>query len=133
MRIFFVITIIGIAQLSCMTRHRAVRLAEEFVRDNGYTNSLFDTSKRKLTYELYDQMYQLNDGKYYFDSIIKRRHNSLESKASFIAYDAKFKEYHIGFNYKNDTGKGRSVTVGSGHYVKIDHQAPLFSTFEQLK
>lgn len=62
-----------------LTKEQAVGFAEQFIIDNGYTNLAAD--KSKLNYELFDQ-YENN-----VDSILKRRHNTLQPKAFCISED----------------------------------------------
>jgi hypothetical protein len=62
-----------------ITKNKAIKLAEQFIIDNGYTNLPAD--KSKISYELLDR-YDHN-----LDSIVKHRHNTLQRKAFCIVED----------------------------------------------
>src|SRR5690348_14980373 len=70
-----------------LTEEQAIQLAEQFIIDNGYTTLPGD--KSKMSYELLDQ-YENNK-----DSILQRRHNTLQPKAFCISENET--EWHIGF------------------------------------
>ncbi len=118
-----------------MTKEQAVKLAEQFIIDNGYTN--FPADKSKLSYELFDQ-YENN-----VDSILKRRHNTLQPKAFCISEDKD--RWDVGFLStgvdlsKLDSAQrqtnlsGRAVIVmKDGKEIIIAHKDPLFSYFIKL-
>ena len=118
-----------------MTKEQAVKLAEQFIIDNGYTN--FPADKSKLSYELFDQ-YENN-----VDSILKRRHNTLQPKAFCISEDKD--RWDVGFLStgvdlsKLDSAQrqtnlsGRAVIVmKDGKEIRIAHKDPLFSYFIKL-
>ena len=115
-------------------RQQAIKLAKDFIRRNGYTTALADTSRYKLSYEFVDD--------FSTHTILERRHNTLWPQASYIA---RFENgWHIGFlsvsvqqdklNSKNENSDlpGRSVSVNDDGSIKIDHRTPLFSKFEKL-
>ena len=118
-----------------LTKEQAIKRAEQFVIDNGYTN--LPPDKSKLSYELFDQ-YENN-----VDSILKRRHNTLQPKAFCISEDKD--GWHVGFlSVIVDLSKldsllrqtnlsGRAVIVmKNGKEIKIAHKDPLFSYFKKL-
>ena len=118
-----------------MTKEQAVKLAEQFIIDNGYTNLPAD--KSKLSYELFDQ-YENN-----VDSILKRRHNTLQPKAFCISEDKD--RWDVGFlstgvdlskldSIQRQTNlSGRVVIVmKDGKEIRIAHKDPLFSYFIKL-
>mgnify|MGYP001407131226 CR=1 FL=1 len=118
-----------------MTKEQAVKLAEQFIIDNGYTNLPAD--KSKLSYELFDQ-YENN-----VDSILKRRHNTLQPKAFCISEDKD--RWDVGFlstgidlskldSIQRQTNlSGRAVIVmKDGKEIRIAHKDPLFSYFIKL-
>lgn len=118
-----------------LTQEQAITLAEKFLIDNGYTSLPAD--KSKLSYELFDR-YENN-----VDSILKRRHNSLQTKAFCISEDVD--RWDVGFLYVSvDLSKldsiqrqtnlsGRAVIVmKDGKEIRIAHKEPLFSHFRKL-
>jgi hypothetical protein len=124
---------------SCQTKdpmkEQAIKLAEQFIIDNGYTSLPAD--KSKLSYELFDQL-ENN-----VDSILKRRHNTLQSKAFCISENKD--RWNVGFlstevNLSKLDSKqrqtdlpGRAVIVmKDGKEIRIAHKDPLFSRFIKL-
>ncbi|HLG02297.1 MAG TPA: hypothetical protein VI731_01800 [Bacteroidia bacterium] len=118
-----------------MTKGQAVKLAEQFIKRNGYTTSPADTSK--ISYELNDQ-YENR-----IDSVLKRRYNTLQPKAFCIkeVNDS----WHIGFlSTSVDLSKldsiqrqsnlpGRAVIVmKNGSEIRMAHKDPLFAYFKKL-
>ena len=129
--IFSLITAFNKRELS---QEQAIKLAEQFIRDNGYTTFPADTSK--LSYELFDSRYKM-------DTILKRRHNTLQSKAFCIAEDGE--RWDIGFlvadikiNELNSIQRqsdlpGRAVIVYKNWTeIRIAHKTPAFSKFKKL-
>jgi hypothetical protein len=118
-----------------LTKDQAIKLAEQFIVDNGYTNLPAD--KSKLSYELFD-MYENN-----VDSILKRRYNTLQPKA--FCYSEDKDRWHIGFlsvgvnlntldslQLQTDL-QGRAVIVmKNGKGIRIAHKDPSFSYFKKL-
>ena len=118
-----------------MTKEHAVKLAEQFIIDNGYTNLPAD--KSKLSYELFDQ-YENN-----VDSILKRRHNTLQPKAFCISedkdrWDVGFLSTSINLSkldsiQRQSNLSGRAVIVmKNGKEIRIAHKDPCFSYFIKL-
>jgi hypothetical protein len=118
-----------------LTEEQAVKLAEQFIIDNGYTNLSAD--KSKLSYELFDEYEN------HIDSILKQRHNTLQAKAFCISEDKD--RWNIGFlSVGVDPSKldslqrqadlsGRAVIIMKEEKeIKIAHKAPLFSQFKKL-
>jgi len=112
-------------------KYDAIKIAEQFVKDNGYCS--LPPNRSNLSYELWDN-YRGND-----DSILKRRKNTLKCNASYISEEAK--EWHIGFlsskiqAIHSDTSNapGRSIIISKdGKEVRMAHKAPLFSKFRKL-
>ena len=64
-----------------LDQRQAVKLAEDFVRRNGYTSAPVDTSEYKLAYELNDQF--SND----IGMLIRNRHNKLYPKAFCVSHN----------------------------------------------
>ncbi|WP_299685839.1 hypothetical protein [uncultured Dokdonia sp.] len=116
-----------------LTKEQAIELAEQYIIDNGYTNS--PANKTKLNYELFDG----ND----VDKIIARRKNTLRKKAFCISeneerWDVGFLSTSVDLN-KLDSEKrktdlsGRAVIVmKNGKEIRIAHKEPLFSYFDTL-
>src|SRR5688500_4971063 len=86
---FLLISIILLFQSSCNSKHnrndlnsrqQAIDLAEKFIKENGYTSS--PAKKSNLTLELLDR-YESN-----IDSILIRRHNTLQPKSFCISEDS---------------------------------------------
>lgn len=118
-----------------LTKEQAVKLAEQFIIDNGYTNLPAD--KSKLSYELFDQ-YENN-----VDSILKHRRNTLQAKAFCISEDKD--RWDVGFlsicvdlskldSIQRQTNlSGRAVIVmKDGTEIRIAHKDPIFSYFIKL-
>lgn len=118
-----------------ITKEYAIKLAEQFVIDNGYTT--FSANKAALRFELFDNT------KHGVDKILNRRFNTLYPKAFFIIEDKEM--WHIGFlSSKIDLSKldsndfqtnlsGRAVVVmKKGKEIRIAHKEPLFSNFQKL-
>lgn len=114
-----------------ISQSEAIRLAEEFIIENGYTFEKPNESKMK--FEMFDR--EIN-------KVIKERHNTLQKKAFCISKD---KEWNIGFLSTNVKLKkmtieqkkgdldGRAVKVSlDGKKISIAHKDPLFSFFEKL-
>jgi len=119
-----------------LTQEQAIKLAEKFIIENGYTS--LPPDKSKLSYELLDQLKDNN-----IDSILKLRQNTLQLKAFCISEDND--KWNIGFLYTNiDLSKldsvqrksdlpGRAVIVmKNGKEIRIAHKDPLFSYFKKL-
>jgi len=117
------------------SQEQAVKAAEIFVRNNGYT--LYPADKSNLSYELFDGAYA-ND-----DTVLYHRHNSLHPKAYFISEDSS--TWYIGFvssrvdtlklsvNQKQNNLSGRAVIVEkNGREIRMEHKDPLFSYFKKL-
>ena len=117
-----------------LTQDEAIKLAETFVRENGYTSLLGDTSK--LSYELFDNEYTKAE-------ILKRRQNALHPKA-FCISEAE-NHWNIGFlstiieldkldSIEKQTNlEGRSIIVSKdGENIRMAHKTPLFSRFKKL-
>ncbi len=118
-----------------LTKEQAIKLAEKFVVDNGYTNLAAD--KSKLSYELFDR-YENN-----IDSILKHRKNTLHLKAFYIGESAD--RWDVGFLSSsidlskldsiqlNSNLQGRAVIVmKNGKEIRMAHKDPLFSTWKKI-
>lgn len=138
-RIYLVLLITGIIFQSFsikqtekeITQSEAIKLAEEFIIENGYTSEKPNESKMKF------EMFESDIKK-----VIKERHNTLQKKAFCISKD---KEWNIGFlstnvklkklttEQKNGDLDGRAVKVSfDGKKINIAHKDPLFSYFTKL-
>lgn len=118
-----------------LTREQAVRKAEHFIVDNGYTDA--PANRSKLAYELFDQY------EHDIDSILVPRRNTLQRKAFCISEDSV--SWLVGFLSRDvdvrslDSAQkltdlsGRAVIVKKdGSDVRIAHKEPRFSVFEKL-
>lgn len=117
-----------------ISKEKAIKLAEKFIAENGYTS--LRANKSKLSYELFD-------GENNVDNILKSRHNSLNPKAFCISEDTD--RWNVGFlsssvdktklnsAQRKSNLKGRAVIVmKNGNDIRIAHKDPLFSYFEKL-
>jgi carotenoid cleavage dioxygenase-like enzyme len=116
-----------------LTKQQAIKLAEQFIIDNGYTN--FTTNKTKLNSELLDEK-KINN-------VLARRKNTLHKKAfCFLEnkdrWDIGFLSTSININ-KLDSIKTQSNLSGrviivpkNGKEIRIAHKEALFSYFEKL-
>ena len=120
-----------IAQIK--TQKDAIKLAEKFIKENGYTKYPADTSN--LSYDLFDI---LEKGK---KQIIAKRYNTLYSKAFCISRDQD--RWNIGFlstqiniqskdSVKMGKAFGRAVVMKDNGEIWIAHKDPIFSTFSKL-
>lgn len=96
---------------------KAVRLAEEFVKVNGYTDVPAD--KNKISYESIEFTNNI-------DKLLFERRNSLESKAFGLLNESKGgKGWTVVFRYKKlPLGKyGRAVTMDENFkHLKVEHK-----------
>ena len=118
-----------------ITREEAVKIAEAFVVNNGYTTLPAD--RTKLSYELFD--HRENN----LDTILSRRRNLLHPKAfCFLRGED---DWNIGFLLtfieidkldsiqKQSDLAGVAVIVSSdGKEARLAHKTPLFSYFTKL-
>lgn len=92
---------------------KAIRLAEEFIRRNGYTDVPAD--KDNLTYETIEASEDI-------DKILETRHNTLEPKAFGLSYHSKSGDgWTVIFKYNEEylknitemdlSNRGRAVTM----------------------
>lgn len=141
----FALTILSLVLVSGITaafqinnplaKEQAIKLAEQFIIDNGYTNLSAD--KSKLSYELFDH-YEKNT-----DSILKRRYNTLQPKAFCISeskdrWDIGFLSTGIDLSKLDSIQRqanlpGRAIIVmKDGKEIRIAHKDPIFSYFIKL-
>jgi len=129
-----------------ITEAEAIKLAEEFIKDNGYT--AFTANTLKLQVELFDAL--ISGGN--TDSILRRRHNTLYPKAYCILEQRRpphigsFTGYVVGLLStsvqvgklssrpckSNLTGKAIRISMDGGS-VEMEHKMPLFSYFGKLR
>lgn len=131
---FVILAATAFKQSEWLTQQQAVRLAEAFIKDNGYTSAPGDTSK--MSFEMLDRLAKNRT------DIIKRRHNKLHPQAFFISEDEDY--WHIGFlSSRTDIKRidqqqtdllGRAVMVEKrGLEVRIAHKTAAFAQFKKLK
>jgi hypothetical protein len=121
-----------------VTETQAVKLAEDFVSRNGYTADSADTSQYKLTYELMD-------GQFSTSELLRKRHNTLMSKAYGIRRSGD--AWHIAFLYAGNVSKidartglekvsslkGRAVIMDIyGKKIRMAHKEPVINSFKKL-
>ncbi len=117
------------SQAKTLSRQQAVRAAEKFIIENGYTNlpPMSDTSKLTL-----ESIEWTSDRK----RILKQRHNSLERKAYGFLGNSKGKPgWTIAFRYKNSRNKdaGRAVTMDvDGKNKRMQHVDIFLSKCKKL-
>ena len=96
----------------------AIRLAEEFITINGYTDQPGSTDKSKLSFELFD-------GHQNLDQMLASRRDSLERKAYGIHAGRKGSKsgWTVIFRYRNgNLEHGRAVTMDpDGSNIRIEH------------
>lgn len=134
---FGLILILSIAcdKHKILSQEEAIKLAEQFIRDNGYSSFPADTSK--LSYELFDGLEKD------IEILLKSRHNTLQIKAFCIAGNEE--QWHIGFLsadiklleldsiQRQSDLSGRAVIVNKhGTEIRIAHKTPSFSYFKKL-
>ena len=92
-------------------REKAIILTEEFIIRNGYTNLPFDTTKHKLDYELYDGLFS-------FDTLLKLRYNTLNPKALSVART--IHGWEVAFEYSAEYIKSKNRDSTGIRLVKIN-------------
>jgi hypothetical protein len=126
---FFVLTIMivvallagGFAWLRPLTADEAVRIAERFVRENGYTDFTPD-DPRQLVPESIEFSRDRRDR-------LKRRHNTLKPKGLGYLTGSRYDSngWTVGFALVKPTDwtrpVGRAVTMDArGHAVRVEHK-----------
>ena len=119
-----------------ITQTQAILLAENFIRDQGYTYAPPD--KSKFISELNDR-YDTT-----IEQTLKKRHGCLHKDAYFIT-EYLNKDFFIGFlsskiNVENlDSTEWKTNLPGSavivkndGSEVRMEHKAPMFSLWKRL-
>lgn len=115
-----------------ITEKLAIKLAEEFIQNNGYTTLKPD--KTKISFELFDKN---------IDNVLKQRHNTLQQKAFCIStsndrYDIGFLSTKVNIDKLSPVERksnlsGRVVIVSlDGKEIRMAHKDPLFSFFKKL-
>jgi hypothetical protein len=115
-----------------LSEKEAIKLAEEFIQNNGYTSLKPD--KTKISFELFDEN---------LDNVLKQRYNTLQPKAFCISTNDN--RYNIGFlstsvnlkklspTERKSNLSGRAVIVSlDGKEIRMAHKDPLFSFFKKL-
>lgn len=118
-----------------VSKELAIKIAEEFVSNNGYCSKI--GIKSKLSYELFDG-YQAS-----VDSLLKHRQNTIYCKAFCISENKT--EWHIGFLSTQLDRRifdslsamtdlpGRCIIVSKkGKQTRMAHKKPLYSHFTKL-
>ena len=117
-----------------LSKEKAIKLAEQFIIDNGYTNLSAD--KSKINYELFESENNVDD-------ILKKRHNTLQPKAFCISerkdrWDVGFISVGVDLVKLDSMQRqadlsGRAVIVMKHRKeIRIAHKDPLFSHFKKL-
>jgi hypothetical protein len=115
-----------------LSEKEAIKIAEEFIQNNGYTSLKPD--KTKISFELFDEN---------LDNILKQRYNTLQPKAFCIStsndrYDIGFLSTSVNINKLSPTERksnlsGKAVSISfDGKLIKMEHKDPLFSFFKKL-
>lgn len=137
-----ILSIPTIGNCQSISKEMAIKLAEDFVKDGGYTNAPVDTSKRKLLYDV-NEIVAIQVGRYTIDSVIKHRRNTLYPQAFYISHSGD--EWDVGFLdisvditkldsaawHSDLSGAGVRVT-NDGMKIKMEHKVPSFSIWEKL-
>lgn len=133
----FLIAFPSFSNAQQLDENTAIRLAERFVAENGYTSAPPDTAK--LRFELLDFV----TDKYPLDSLLKKRRGTLQSRAFCVYQDGN--TWNIGFlsnrieldkldkDACNSDLQGRAVTVSSSDKIAMAHRTPRFSVFRKIK
>lgn len=108
------------AQKQELSEGEAIRLAEEFIAQNGYTN--LPPDKSKLAYETIEWESNIDD-------MLRERHDTLEPKAYGIRHGRKGGDpgWTIVFRYSHPSIKqmrrnGRAVTMNlDGSGLRVEH------------
>lgn len=122
---------------------KAIKLAEAFMRCNGFTDQSIDTSAQKLSYTLNDQM-EMQMGRFDFDTLIHRRHNSVYPDAKYITYSEIKKGWMVGFvstNFqlssldtlnKESSLPGLTVIIHDDGIAELSHLNPIMRFLKKL-
>ncbi len=128
---------------SRISKNDAIKMAEQFIKRNGYTTAAADTSTYQLSFTMYDNTLLSLKPNYNTDSVLKHRYNTFHPKAFCILYYDKGETWHVGFLLtsvnigqldsvtKNSDLPGRVVSVDR-YGVRVEHKIPAFSKFEKL-
>lgn len=118
--VLFIAAVGSHAQKRKLSKDEAIRLAEQFIAVNGYTN--LPPDKRKFAYEKIEWESNIDD-------ILKERHDTLEQKAYGVLRGRKSGSagWTVVFRYKHPTGQeerkiGRAVTMNlDGSDTRVEH------------
>jgi hypothetical protein len=113
-----------------ISEEEAVKLAEEFIKANGYTTFRPVPDKKKITLESIEWTADVKE-------ILKKRYNSLEPKAYGIGKGLKTKNdgFTVIFRYKDVSIKdvGRAVTMDSnGKNLRVQHKDIFLKAAEKI-
>lgn len=139
--IFFALSsaLFGSCRLFIGQEH-AVKLAEDFIRRNGYTSMPIDTSRCRLSFTMIDHILYGNT-----DSVLKNRYNTLYPKAFCVSHPNFLTGWYVGFlstkvvtnkldsNLRKSDLPGQAVLVSDNcHVMRMVHEDPLFSYWKKL-
>ncbi len=118
----------AIKQAAAITQEDAIRLAQEFIAVNGYTDLPRSKDKSRLSFELLDNF----SGN--LDQALASRQDTLERKAYGIVRERKSKSgWTIVFRYRNGNPEnGRAVTMDlDGSNIRIEHKDFILSKVDK--
>ncbi|WP_396152989.1 hypothetical protein [Flavobacterium sp.] len=120
--IFILLILTSNTSIQSLSKNQAIRIAENYVIEQGYSDKIIDLKKTKIDSEILDQ-YQTSE------EIAKLRHNLLNSKAVYSKNTEN--GWIIGFKYKNEKfneirngirfGKGVLISE-NGKVIKMFHE-----------
>ena len=125
MRFILLFSFVLVLAFSCsskrnriLTEDEAIARAEEFIKDNGYTDLPPTEDKSRLVPE---PVFGGTD-----EDELKLRHNTLQAKAYGIIQGGRTGEgWYVVFRYNSNNAEnyGRAVSMnGSGENLKVEHQ-----------
>jgi len=115
-------------QMAAITEEDAIRLAQEFIAVNGYTDLPRSKDKAKLSFELMDNLHGN------VDQALASRQDTLERKAYGITRVRQGKPgWTIVFRYRNGNPEnGRAVTMDlDGSNTRIEHKDFILSKVDK--
>ena len=118
--VLFIAAVGSHAQKRQLSKDEAIKLAEQFIAVNGYTN--LPPDKRKFASETIEWESNIDD-------ILKERHDTLEQKAYGVLRGRKSGSggWTVVFRYKHPTNQherkiGRAVTMNlDGRDIRVEH------------
>ena len=110
----FLISILTSCGTSRLTENEAIRLAEKYVVEQGYTNRKVQIDTSKIEPDLVEQVMSSN-------GILQMRYNTLKPKAVFNSKGQR--KWTVGFQNTQDSTRFSLVRIyRNGKRIEMEHQ-----------